>query len=116
MSAYLFLDGQHVILASASPRRRDLLHQIQLHADIIPSTFEENLPKSSFPTAADYVMATARGKACQVAAENREAVVIGADTVVLLDQKILEKPADEKCAREMLAELSGRSHQVSKIL
>ena len=101
-----------IILASASPRRKQLLQQIGLKAEIIPSKFEENLPKSSFPTPADYVIATAKGKACEVFSENKDAVVIGADTVVVIDNKILEKPSDAQCAHNMLSELSGRINHV----
>ena len=112
MATQSLFGDYRIILASASPRRKELLQQIGLKAEIIPSKFEENLPKSSFPTPADYVIATAKGKACEVFSENKDAVVIGADTVVVIDNKILEKPSDEECARTMLFELSGRVHHV----
>ena len=112
MTSHSLFGDHRIILASGSPRRKALIQQIGLKAEIIPSKFEENLPKSSFPTPADYVIATAKGKACEVFSENKDAVVIGADTVVVIDNKILEKPSDEECARTMLSELSGRVHHL----
>ena len=101
-----------LILASASPRRRDIIQQVGIKAEIIASKFEENLPKSSFSSAADYVIATAKGKACDVFSAHPDSVVIGADTVVVIDGKILEKPRGVQGARDMLTELSGRTHHV----
>ena len=112
MGTISLFDDYRIILASSSPRRRDLAHQIGLKVEIIPSKFEENLPKSSFSTPADYAIATATGKASEIYKEHQEAVVIGADTVVLVDNKILEKPSDVACAKSMLSELSGRVHHV----
>ena len=112
MAKISLFDDYRIILASSSPRRRDLTNQIGLKVEIIPSKFEENLPKASFPTPADYAIATAKGKASEIYNENKEAVVIGADTVVVVDNKILEKPSDAACAKSMLSELSGRSHHV----
>ena len=112
MTEHSLFGNHRIILASTSPRRIELIKQIGIKAEIIPSDFEENLPKSSFPTPAGYVIATAKGKACEVFSENKDAVVIGADTVVVIDNKILEKPSDGQCARNMLSELSGRVHHL----
>ena len=112
MSEHAFLSQYRLVLASGSPRRRAILQQVGIVADVIPSKFEENLPKSSFPSPVEYVTATARGKACDVFSEHQDAVVIGADTVVVIDGKILEKPRDVQCARDMLGELSGQTPHV----
>ncbi|CAI7996078.1 dTTP/UTP pyrophosphatase [Geodia barretti] len=84
--------------------------------EIIPSHFEETLDKAAFPQPWRYVEETALGKAKEVAGRlgDRQdwAVVIGADTVVVLDNKILEKPGSDARAREMLTSLSGRQHTV----
>ncbi|XP_063673837.1 dTTP/UTP pyrophosphatase-like [Bolinopsis microptera] len=112
MTEHSLFGNYRIILASTSPRRIELIKQIGIKAEIIPSDFEENLPKSSFPTPADYVIATAEGKACKVFSENTDAVVIGADTVVVIDNKILEKPSDAQCAHTMLSRLSGRIHHL----
>ncbi len=110
------LRAAYVVLASASPRRRQLLSDIlTLDPRVHVSDFEENLDKSQH-TPASYVMRTAMGKAADVygrlAAETPPQLVIGADTVVHLDGQILEKPADADDAVRMLTALSGRAHEV----
>lgn len=99
-----------LILASQSPRRRELLKLITPDFEVIPSSFDEN----SVPVepADYYAERLARAKALTVARENPEAVVIGCDTVVLLAGRVLGKPADREDAREMLRFLSGRTHKV----
>lgn len=80
----------------------------------MPSQFEENLDKSSFKSPRDYVMANAHGKAADVAAsQTNYDLVIGSDTVVVLDGKVLEKPKSEGEAFRMLTQLSGRQHTVA---
>lgn len=107
------LKQKTIILASQSPRRREILDLMGLPYLPIPSAFEENLSKSAFPTPRDYVMANARGKASDVLSTHPEAdLVIGSDTVVVLDGKILEKPRSEGDALSMLTALSGRQHAV----
>jgi len=107
----------HIILASSSPRRVDILNNVMdLRARVVPSTFEEDLVKADY-TPAGYVQENARQKALEVyrrlcAAEAPPSLVIGADTVVVADDKILEKPRSTEAATVMLSELSGRSHQV----
>lgn len=104
-----------IILASASPRRRELLSQIGLEFEIVISHKEESY-ESTRPE--EIVKELALMKAENVASELREkggledTVVIGADTIVALDQQILGKPKDEEDAYQMLTSLQGRSHQV----
>ena len=105
-----------LILASASPRRIQLLHQIGLTAEVIPSHTEE---KISSENPEEVVQALARQKAEDVYARllsegnvGDATVVIGADTVVSVDNHILGKPKSHEEAAEMIASLSGRTHQV----
>lgn len=99
-----------VILASASPRRRELLAKIGLGFEVIPAHGEEKVTKD-WP--ADVVMELASQKAQEVAAgRNEDLLIIGADTVVVCDRKILGKPKDKKDAARMLDMLSGGTHQV----
>ena len=103
---------QRVILASASPRRRELLERFGLPFEVIPARGEERAPEGLTP--AELVERLSRAKAGEVAAaaEDREAVIIAADTVVELEGEILGKPRDEAEARAMLRRLSGRTHRV----
>lgn len=108
-----------ILLASQSPRRKELLQLLGVPFDVAHPDFAEDLDKRSFATAADYVLATAAGK-CQAVRsalpptreDGRHDLVICADTVVVLDGDILEKPADSAAARRMLTSLSGRVHEV----
>ena len=100
----------HTILASASPRRKELLKQIGLDFTIEPAHGEEVITRTE-PD--QVVMELAAQKAQEVAERHTEDVlVIGADTVVVKDGKILGKPADEADARRMLHLLQGSIHQV----
>jgi septum formation protein len=99
-----------VILASGSPRRRQLLTGAGIEFDVIESMMpEEHVPGEP---ARDYALRMARDKAIAVSSRFREAIVIGADTVVVCETQILEKPADAADARRMLAMLSSRTHTV----
>ena len=98
-----------IILASASPRRRELLGQLIGEFEVIPSGAEENITNTD---PHDTVCELARTKAEWVAERHPEAVVIGADTMVYLGKTPLGKPKDAEEAREMLRMLSGRAHQV----
>ncbi|KAL2614145.1 hypothetical protein R1flu_025837 [Riccia fluitans] len=110
------LSKKHIVLASASPRRAELLQGLGLKATIVPSTFAENLEISSFPCPGDYAVATAKEKALEVSLHSHNGgladLVIGADTVVELDGRVLEKPSDAEDAFRMLSNLSGRQHKV----
>lgn len=100
-----------LILASASPRRRDILDAAKISYVVRPSSADETYPDDM--AAVDVPELLARRKAEAVAREaEADAVVIGADTVVLLDGKLLGKPRDEAEAKAMLRSLSGRAHQV----
>jgi len=96
-----------LILASASPRRRELLARIADRFLVVPSRCEE--PKDGDPR--DRVLRGACTKAGEVA-ERRAGVILGADTVVVLDGQVLGKPRSRDDARQMLARLSGREHVV----
>jgi len=101
---------KRIILASASRRRQILLRQIGLTFEVresdIPEEFEE---VKSIP---ENVRTLALRKAHAVVKPSDNAIVIGADTVVVLDNEVLTKPRDERDACEMLAKLSGRTHEV----
>lgn len=100
-----------IILASASPRRRELMNQIGLKFEVFPSSKEEVLADAG---PAQTVMALAAAKAQDVFSqtEDREVLVIGADTVVSKDGVILGKPKNVSDAQRMLGFLQGESHQV----
>ena len=99
-----------IILASGSPRRKELLLQIGIVPEIIVSHVEEKIT-SDVP--AEVVMSLAEQKAVDVAKEMPEGtVILGADTVVAADGKILGKPKSHEEAYEMIRSLAGRSHQV----
>jgi septum formation protein len=99
-----------IILASKSPRRKYLLEQVGLPFCVIPSQVDEKSLKVSSPEI--YVQALAKAKAMDVAKRYPKSWVIGADTIVCIDNEILGKPKTLKDARQMLLKLSGRTHKV----
>lgn len=99
-----------VVLASASPRRRDLLDLIGIRHTVSPADVDESLHVGELPEA--YAERLARAKAETLAASNPEAVIVGADTIVVIDDVVLGKPKDTGDAERMLSILSGRSHTV----
>jgi septum formation protein len=100
-----------LILASASPRRLDLLARIGVVPDAVrPADVDESVPKGELPR--DHALRLAREKAEAVAALEPEALVLGADTVVAVGRRILPKAEDEATLRACLALLSGRRHRV----
>lgn len=99
-----------MILASASPRRRELLGLITGNFKIIPAAGEENIPEGTAPEVA--VRLLAEQKAEEIYSSNRGEVIIAADTIVAVGGEILGKPRDENHAAEMLKTLSGRRHSV----
>lgn len=103
--------GYRFILASASPRRRELLKQIGVTFEVMPAKGEEVITKEQPEQA---VMELSRQKAEEIAAgiQDEQVLVLGADTVVAYDGKILGKPKDEMDARAMLSMLNGRTHSV----
>lgn len=99
-----------VILASASPRRRELLQMMGIDFIVMPATWEERITDTD---PAKVVVSLSRQKALEVAmAQTSECLVIGADTVVACDGQILGKPRDEEDAVRMLMKLQGRAHSV----
>lgn len=100
-----------IILASGSPRRRELLTQIGIAYEVIPSEADETVNEKN---PARVVEILSERKAVEVAErlEGENYLVLGADTVVALDDRILGKPADEEDAFRMLESLQGRIHQV----
>ena len=101
---------RHIILASRSPRRAQLLTQIGLRFAIEESCVDETMHDHQSPE--DVVKTLALEKARDVARHHSDAVVIGSDTIVVLDGVKLGKPVDEAEAVQMLARLSGRTHTV----
>lgn len=99
-----------MILASQSPRRRELLSLITRDFRIIPAKGEERLPDNITPKEA--VLLLSRQKATEIYSEYKSEIIIAADTVVAIDGKILGKPADAEEAAAMLHLLSGRTHSV----
>jgi septum formation protein len=97
-----------VILASASPRRRELLSLIGVPHEVRPSNIDESQLDGEPPR--EHAERLAREKAAVI--EARDAIVIGSDTIVVVDGDVLGKPRDEAQAAEMLRRLSGRSHVV----
>ena len=105
------MDDMKLILASGSPRRRELLAGAGYSFDVIVSDAEESMDDASDPAAV--AKHNALVKAAAVSSEAPAgALVIGADTIVVLDGHIFGKPADAAQAAQFLAELSGRTHQV----
>src|SRR5215510_15254541 len=98
------------ILASASPRRRELLAQLAIPFTIIPANIDESVMPGEMPWA--YTRRLAYAKAQHVARQCPTAVVLGADSVVVLEHHILGKPSDPDDALQMLSRLSGRMHTV----
>jgi nucleoside triphosphate pyrophosphatase len=99
-----------VVLASQSPRRKELLKKIVAEFEIVPSSVEEILQPDLSPS--ENAIAIARMKALDVARSRPGHFVIGADTIVVLGDEIIGKPVDADDARKILKRLSGRQHQV----
>jgi septum formation protein len=99
-----------VILASASPRRRQLLLLVGIDHEVRPAHVDESLLPGEAPVA--HAERLARAKAHEIAQREPEAVVIAADTIVVVDGDVLGKPRDAQDARAMLRRLSGRTHTV----
>ena len=103
-----------IILASQSPRRKELLAGMGLEFKAIPSNFDEKLDDSRSPEAVAIELAV--GKASQVAEQYPDCVVIGSDTIVTIDGNQLEKPRDKAEAYQMLERLSGTYNEVTTSL
>ena len=99
-----------LILASASPRRAELLQLLKLKFRVVPSTATEVLDEQLSPF--EVCQLNARRKARAVAKKNPDSLVLGADTLVFLDGEIMGKPANPADAERMLTRLQSRTHQV----
>lgn len=102
------MNRPRVILASQSPRRRELLTLIGIPHEVRPADLDETYFPGEAPR--DHALRLARDKAAAI--REPEAVVIGSDTIVVVDGDVLGKPADENDAARMLRRLSGRAHVV----
>ena len=100
----------NVILASASPRRKELLASVFDEFECIPSDVDETLPEEiPAEQSAEFL---AVKKAAHIAKEHADSLVIGCDTIVVFNGKVYGKPHDEADAKRMLTELSGKTHKV----
>ena len=99
-----------IILASASPRRKEILGNTNLKFEVIKSDIDEVILPEESPC--QVVMRLAYEKSMDIAYNNKNKLIIGADTIVCLDNIILGKPKDKLDAIEMIKKLSGRTHQV----
>lgn len=104
------LENINIILASKSPRRRELMEFIKHEFEIIPSLKEEVVPEGL--DIEDIPAFLAAQKALDISRDRRDSLVIGCDTVVTLGGVIMGKPSDETDAKAMLMRLSGRTHTV----
>jgi septum formation protein len=104
------MSAVRVVLASSSPRRRDLLTLIGIPHEVVPAEVDETPLADESP--APHAERLARLKASVVAAREPDAVIVGADTIVVVDGEILGKPRDAAAAVAMLRRLEGRTHVV----
>jgi septum formation protein len=102
--------GNRLILASESPRRYELLKQVGLDFDVIPSGIEEDYIKGESPR--KHVLRLAEAKALDVGNRHPNRWVVAADTIVYVDHSILGKPKSREEAKKMLRRLSGKEHRV----
>ncbi|HSW89872.1 MAG TPA: nucleoside triphosphate pyrophosphatase [Patescibacteria group bacterium] len=103
----------NLILASTSPRRKELLEFLGVPFEVVPSPFEEDRVRfEDFDEPADFVATRAVGKALALVDEYPDAIILGADTDVFFDGKVFSKPADLDEAREILKTLRGNTHEV----
>ena len=101
---------KRIILASSSPRRKEILEITGLVFEVIPSNYEENMNNDIPPV--ELAKELSKGKAEEVAMKHDNAIVIGADTFIALGNEVLGKPQNESDAIAMLQRLSGNSHSV----
>src|SRR6185436_15044632 len=99
-----------IVLASQSPRRKELLEVLGVSFSVVVSTADETAHSGELPE--DYVMRVARAKGADVANRVSGSLILSADTVVTIDGEILGKPLDRADAIRMLEKLSGREHAV----
>ena len=102
--------ADRLVLASQSPRRKELLSILGIPFDVIPSSIDETPMPGEDPKS--FVVRVARDKGMEVASRMEQSLVLSADTIVTIDGEILNKPEDERDAVRMLRMLSGRVHEV----
>ena len=101
---------KHIILASASPRRKEILELVDLKFDVMPSDAQEITTKTA-PNEVVMELASIKAKDIYKKSE-KQSMIVGADTVVAYQGQILGKPTDEADAKRMLTMLSGQTHEV----
>jgi septum formation protein len=106
------LENRHIILASASPRRRFLLKQLDIEFTSISAEVDESIPEGMTPDEIAVFLAEKKASHFKELLEDPKNILITADTLVLINGKILGKPANLEDARAMLQNLSGNMHQV----
>jgi len=99
-----------IVLASQSPRRAELIGRLGLHPEIVPADLDERYLPGETPEV--HAERLAREKALAIAVTRPDALVVGSDTIVVVDGGVLGKPRDREHAIEMLLRLSGRDHEV----
>ncbi len=99
-----------LVLASQSPRRAELIGRLGLTFETLPADIDESYLHGETPP--QHAERLSREKALKIAADRPEALVVGSDTIVVIDGEVLGKPRDRAHAIEMLARLSGREHEV----
>jgi septum formation protein len=104
------MSGCKVVLASSSPRRRDLLNLIGIAHEVRPANLDESMRPRETPRR--HAERLARDKASAVAVRDPDLITIAADTIVVINRKVLGKPSDKEEAARMLSMLSGREHTV----
>lgn len=105
-----WLGKQKIILASQSPRRREIFHYLELPFEVIPANLDESSIRGENPMQTVELLALA--KAETVGRDHPEALVVAADTGVILGDQLFEKPASREEAYSMLSNLSGKRHEV----
>lgn len=106
------LNKFNLVLASASPRRKQLLQEMGLDFTVRPKQVEEIIPKGMAPQKAAEYLSKIKAEAFSIEEIQSNTLLITADTIVTLDGKILGKPTDKEDARRILKSLSNRSHEV----
>jgi septum formation protein len=109
-NAALYRTTARIILASHSPRRRELLAALGIVFEVMPADVDESTATGE--TVQGHAMRLAGQKAWAISSKKPDAVVLGADTIVVVDGAVLGKPTDEGDAVRMLERLSGRTHEV----
>jgi len=103
---------ESLILASGSPRRRDILQQLGVPFRVLPSEVDETPEPEWTPLQVATLLAAKKAENVSERLATANELVLGADTIVVVDQRVLGKPVDDADARAMLSTLSGRTHEV----